>query len=349
MANISKMKLPNNSTYDLKDSNAGYSLATEAGNETYLQLNNAAGTTISSVHLVDGLKYKIDDNNIDFDLQLTRATNQYGASTPLPGMWNKFTILRDQRITTISGKTMFVPGKRMSISAEGFLTERTYFTQGLSVRTVSMTYSNLNYDATNTSAYYRGSNADLFSKFQNLLTINDYSDFRITGADSSGRTFELALNGASGALFGNISPAGTLTMPVTLTFTPKVFPTIPTNDLMKVFIATILPGYPELINWYLDSVDSTPCVSLIFVNGFNADGSLTPINLTVKTLDSSNNWVNVTLNTLVADNYTTSSNVPGNIRRLAFALGSSPTILQPAQIYVNGNLNDTVICRQFWS
>lgn len=348
MANISKMKLPNNSTYDLKDANAGYSLATEAGNDTYLQLKNAAGTAISTVHLVDGLKYEIENNN-HFDLQLTKSVNQYGASTPLPGMWNKFTILRDQRSTTISGKVMFVPGKRMSISAEGFLTERTYFTQGLSVRTVSMTYSNLNYDQTNTSAYYRGSNADLFSKFQNLLTINDYSDFRITGEDSSGRTFGLALMGASGAMFGDISPAGTLTMPVKLTFTPKVFPNISSNDLMEVFETNILPGYPELINWYLDSVNSTPCVSLIFANGYGTNGLLTPITLTVKTLDSSNAWVNVTLNTLVDDGYTTSSNISGPVRRLAFALGSSPTTLQPAQIYVNGNLNDTVICRQFWT
>lgn len=347
MADFSKYRAPNGTTYNVKDANAGYSLATQ--NDTTLQLKNAAGTAISSVGLVDGLKYEIDNGNQLFDLQLRKDTNQYGISTPLPGMFTKNTILRDQRVTTISGKTMFVPGKRMSIAAEGFVTERSYFTQGLSVATVSVTYNNLVYDQTNESAFYNGSNADLFSKFQNLLAINNYSDFKITGVSANGKTFELGLNGTSGALFRNISPAGTLTMPVTLTFTPKIVPNISSNDLMEVFTTSIVPGYPELINWYLDSVDSTPCVSLIFANGYNDDGSLTPITLAVKTLDNSNNWVDVALNTSVADDYTTSSHVPYNIRRLAFALGSSPTTLQPAQIYVNGNLNDTVICRQFWS
>lgn len=51
MANISKMKLPNNTTYNLKDANAGYSIEIVNG---VLGLKNAAGTVISSANLPAG-------------------------------------------------------------------------------------------------------------------------------------------------------------------------------------------------------------------------------------------------------------------------------------------------------
>lgn len=56
MADISKIKLPNNNTYNLKDSNAGYSVEIVNG---VLGLKNAAGTVISTVALPSGGDYKV--------------------------------------------------------------------------------------------------------------------------------------------------------------------------------------------------------------------------------------------------------------------------------------------------
>lgn len=358
MANISKMKLPDNTTYDLKDAHAGYFLATL--NDTTLKLRNAAGTNISSVGLVDEIaidhieraNHPEDDY---FKAILKKSNSEYGISAVVPSMWNQFTFLRDQQVVNSSGKTLFVPGKRMSIAGEGFVSEISYFTQGLPIVVSGLTYSNLMYQGGNTAAMYMGSNSNVFEKIQNLLSINSYSDFRITGIDSASKTFELSLSGASGALFNNISPAGALTMPVTLTFTPKVFPNIPASTSgsngMFGFQTYIRQGIPQFINWYLDTVDSDVTVTLAFANG-HIGSSIAPISLSVKTLDSSNNWVNVTLNNLVADDdsYTvnTGTSVMQNVRRQSY-VAASGSGLYPAQIYVNGNLVDTVLCQKFWT
>lgn len=62
MANIAKMKLPNNSTYDLKDANAGYSLDV---NNYKVSLKNAAGTVISQQDLPrDGREIETDIDGV---------------------------------------------------------------------------------------------------------------------------------------------------------------------------------------------------------------------------------------------------------------------------------------------
>lgn len=51
MADISKIKLPNNTTYNLKDANAGYTMGLTGAAKHDLQLYNQAGTVKSNVYL----------------------------------------------------------------------------------------------------------------------------------------------------------------------------------------------------------------------------------------------------------------------------------------------------------
>lgn len=113
MANISKMKLPNNTTYNLKDANAGYSIEIVNG---VLGLKNAAGTVISTVTLPSGGDYKVVlDGYYKFGTSIVGSTVDNTAGLKMVVAPPVYNILDKTNATKLIGRIVYF-SDRMNIN-----------------------------------------------------------------------------------------------------------------------------------------------------------------------------------------------------------------------------------------